>query len=49
MEEEIQKLIQLHLLLKVFSPGSHKVKLEVVNLNNESYGLSKEFMVNIPK
>jgi hypothetical protein len=36
-------------IIKGFSPGTHKVKLEVVNLNNEPYGLAKEFMVNIPR
>jgi hypothetical protein len=36
-------------IIKGFSPGSHKVKLEVVNLNNEPFGLDKEFMVNIPR
>lgn len=36
-------------IMKNLSPGNHKVKLEVVNLRNEPYGLSKEFLVNIPK
>ncbi len=36
-------------IIKGFSPGSHRVKLEVVNLNNVSYGITKEFMVNIPR
>jgi hypothetical protein len=36
-------------IIKGLSPGSHKLKLEVVKLNNEPYGLAKEFMVNIPK
>lgn len=36
-------------IMKNLSPGNHKIKLEVVNLNNEPYGLSKEFLVNIPK
>jgi hypothetical protein len=36
-------------IIKGLSPGSHKIKLEVVKLTNEPYGLSKEFMVNIPK
>jgi hypothetical protein len=36
-------------IIKGLSPGEHKVKLEVVDLKNEPYGLIKEFMVNIPK
>ncbi len=36
-------------IIKGLSPGSHKLKLEMVNLENESYGLAKEFMVNIPR
>ncbi len=36
-------------IMKGLKPGSHRIKLEVVNLNNEPYGLEKEFMVNIPK
>jgi hypothetical protein len=36
-------------ILKDLTPGDHKVKLEVVNLKNEPYGLTKEFLVNIPK
>jgi hypothetical protein len=37
------------LIIKGLKPGSHKVILEIVNLNNEPYGLANEFMVNIPK
>jgi hypothetical protein len=36
-------------IIKSLPPGNHKVKLEVVNLNNVPYGLTKEFLVNIPK
>lgn len=36
-------------IMKNLPPGNHNVKLEVVKLNNESYGLTKEFLVNIPK
>ncbi|QCJ45147.1 hypothetical protein FAY30_08575 [Bacillus sp. S3] len=36
-------------IIKGLTPGSHQLKLEVVTLNNEPYGLAKEFMVNIPK
>ncbi|MCQ6279779.1 hypothetical protein [Bacillus sp. EB600] len=35
-------------IIKDLAYGNHKLKLEVVNLHNKSYGLSKEFMVNIP-
>jgi len=35
-------------IIKGLSPGNHKLKLEVVNLNNKPYGLVKEFMVKIP-
>jgi hypothetical protein len=37
------------LIIKNLNPGNHKVILEIVNLNNEPYGLANEFMVNIPK
>ncbi|WHY79218.1 hypothetical protein QNH20_08825 [Neobacillus sp. WH10] len=36
-------------IIKGLSPGVHKLKLEVVKLNNEPYGLTKEFIVNIPR
>lgn len=36
-------------IIKGLTSGSHKIKIEVVNLHNEPYGLSKEFMVKIPK
>jgi hypothetical protein len=36
-------------IIKSLPPGNHKVKLEVVDLNNVPYGLTKEFLVNIPK
>jgi hypothetical protein len=36
-------------IIKDLSPGRHKVKLEVVSLNNVPYGLAKELMVNIPR
>lgn len=34
-------------IIKDLRPGGHKIKLEVVKLTNEPYGLTKEFMVNI--
>ncbi|MEH7305311.1 hypothetical protein [Neobacillus drentensis] len=36
-------------MIKGLSPGSHSVKLEVVDLNNASYGMEKEFMVKITR
>jgi hypothetical protein len=35
-------------IVKDLAAGNHKVKLEVVDKNNKPYGISKEFMVNIP-
>jgi hypothetical protein len=35
-------------IIKGLAPGDHKLKLEVVHLNNQPYGLEKEIMVNIP-
>lgn len=35
-------------IIKGLTPGSHKIKLEVVDLQNEPYGLTKQFMVIIP-
>jgi hypothetical protein len=34
-------------ILKDLSKGKHHLKLEVVNLQNKPYGLSKEFEINI--
>ncbi|GHI01276.1 hypothetical protein [Neobacillus kokaensis] len=36
-------------IIKGLTPGNHKIKLEVVKLNNVPYGLDKEFIVDIPK
>jgi hypothetical protein len=36
-------------IIKGLPPGEHAVKLEVVDLHNKSYGLTNEFLVNIPK
>jgi len=36
-------------IIKGLSPGDHKLKLEVVKMNNQPYGLVKEFMVKIPR
>jgi hypothetical protein len=36
-------------IIKGLQPGQHGVKLEVVDLKNEPYGIRKEFLVNIPK
>jgi hypothetical protein len=35
-------------IIKNLAAGNHKLKLEVVDLHNKTYGLTKEFMVNIP-
>jgi len=35
-------------IIKGLLPGKHHVKLEVVDLQNKPYGLSKDFVVNIP-
>lgn len=35
-------------IIKDLATGNHKLKLEVVDLHNKPYGLSKEFMINIP-
>ncbi len=36
-------------IIKGLPPGEHMVKLEVVDLKNVPYGVTKEFLVNIPK
>jgi hypothetical protein len=36
-------------MIKEFPPGRHKIKLEVVDLNNVPYRLEQEFMVNITR
>jgi hypothetical protein len=36
-------------IIKGLPPGEHRIKLEVVDLKNEPYGVTKEFLVNIPK
>jgi hypothetical protein len=36
-------------IIKGLPPGEHSVKLEVVDLKNVPYGVTKEFLVNIPK
>lgn len=35
-------------IIRDLSSGNHQVKLDVVDLKNNSYGLKKEFVVNIP-
>jgi hypothetical protein len=44
-----QEVVSAAFILKNLPAGEHKVKLEVVNLNNEPYGLMREFLVNIPR
>ncbi|MEH7118719.1 hypothetical protein V7128_15030 [Neobacillus vireti] len=36
-------------IIKDLSPGKHRLRLEVVSLQNEPFGLSKQMMVIIPK
>jgi hypothetical protein len=36
-------------IIKGLPPGEHTVKLEVVDLKNVPYGITQEFLVNIPK
>jgi hypothetical protein len=44
-----QEVTSAAFIVKGLSPGNHKLKLEVVQLNNKSYGIMKEFLVNIPR
>ncbi|MFP7296011.1 hypothetical protein [Neobacillus niacini] len=36
-------------IIKDLSPGKHEIKLEVIDLENKSYGLTNKFLVNIPR
>lgn len=45
----IKEVASVAFILKGLSGGNHRLKLEVVQLNNVSYGLMKEFSVTIPK
>jgi hypothetical protein len=47
--KKLQEVSAAAFIIKGLPPGEHKLKLEVVKLTNEPYGLMKEFMVNIPK
>lgn len=47
--KKTQEEITAAFIIKGISPGNHKLKLEVVNLKNEPYGLETEFLVDIPK
>ncbi len=44
-----QEVTSAAFIIKGLSPGEHRVKLEMVNLHNQPFGLTKEFVVNIPK
>jgi hypothetical protein len=44
-----QEVSSAAFIIKDLATGNHKLKLEVVDLHNKPYGLTKEFMVNIPK
>lgn len=46
---KMQEATSAAFIIKGLSPGNHKIKLEVVKLNNEPYGLMKELLVNIPR
>ncbi|AIE59531.1 hypothetical protein MGA3_13911 [Bacillus methanolicus MGA3] len=35
-------------IVKGLNPGTHKVKLEIVKINNQPYDLTKEFYATIP-
>jgi hypothetical protein len=48
-DKKFQEVSTAAFIVKGLTPGNHKVKLEVIDLNNRPYGLTKEFMVNIPK
>ena len=47
--ERYQEVTSAAFIVKGMSPGNHKLRLEIVKLTNQPYGLNKEFMVNIPK
>ncbi|TDK64948.1 hypothetical protein E2K98_01495 [Bacillus salipaludis] len=48
-DRKFQEVSTAAFIVKGLTPGNHKVRLEVIDLNNRPYGLTKEFMVNIPK
>lgn len=47
--KKYQEVSTAAFIIKGLAPGNHKLKLEVIDLKNQPYGLTKEFMVNIPK
>lgn len=47
--EKSTEVTSAALIVKGLSQGSHKVKIVVVDLKDEPYGLANEFMVNIPR
>jgi hypothetical protein len=47
--KKLQEVTAAAFIIKDLPVGEHKVKLDVVDLNNKPFGLTKEFMVNIPK
>ncbi|MEW9050347.1 MAG: hypothetical protein AB2392_04270 [Neobacillus sp.] len=47
--EKIQEATAAAFIVKNLPVGEHKVTLDVVDLNDKPFGLTKEFMVNIPK
>ncbi|OLS41985.1 hypothetical protein [Bacillus sp. MRMR6] len=47
--KKVQEVTAAAFIVKDLPVGEHKVKLDVVDLNHKPFGLTKEFMVNIPK
>ncbi len=43
-----QEVTSAAFIIKGLSPGKHRLMLEMVNLDNQPFGLTKEFVVNIP-
>ncbi|NHM29669.1 hypothetical protein [Neobacillus terrae] len=35
-------------IVRNLSPGAHRIKLDILNLKNKPYGMSRDFLVNIP-
>lgn len=46
---KVQEVTSAAFIMKNLPYGSHQIRLEVVDTKNVPYGLSKEFLVNIPK
>nr|WP_263328134.1 hypothetical protein [Neobacillus sp. Marseille-Q6967] len=46
---KVQEVTSAAFIMKNLPQGFHQIRLEVVDTKNVPYGLSKEFLVNIPK